>query len=189
MYPLVVILSLPSKRCTVHLIDLLHFLCIRLKDRQTCMDDRLCSTHISLPIVYIYINLSTSCTASPLGRVEKVHLCPCRREVPVMGAVLITTPQMVAVDDVTRELTFCRRTGISVLGIIENMSGFICPTCSVSFFVIFTNLYAHKRILPLLFLLKLSFVLLKECCPSFYSKNFFHDGITKTPKPSNSLPR
>ncbi|MPC34050.1 Cytosolic Fe-S cluster assembly factor NUBP2 [Portunus trituberculatus] len=47
-----------------------------------------------------------------------------------MGAVLITTPQMVAVDDVTRELTFCRRTRISILGIIENMSGFVCPTCS-----------------------------------------------------------
>ncbi|KAG0728467.1 Cytosolic Fe-S cluster assembly factor NUBP2 [Chionoecetes opilio] len=50
--------------------------------------------------------------------------------VPVMGAVLVTTPQMVAVDDVTRELTFCRRTGITILGIIENMSGFVCPTCS-----------------------------------------------------------
>ncbi|KAK8391105.1 hypothetical protein O3P69_017036 [Scylla paramamosain] len=52
------------------------------------------------------------------------------RQAPVLGAVLVTTPQMVAVDDVTRELTFCRRTGISILGIIENMSGFVCPTCS-----------------------------------------------------------
>lgn len=49
-----------------------------------------------------------------------------------MGAVLVTTPQMVAVDDVNRELTFCKRTGINVLGIIENMSGFVCPSCSVS---------------------------------------------------------
>lgn len=52
------------------------------------------------------------------------------RGAPVMGAVLVTTPQMVAVDDVTRELTFCRRTGINILGIIENMAGFVCPTCS-----------------------------------------------------------
>ncbi|RXG57600.1 Cytosolic Fe-S cluster assembly factor NUBP2, partial [Armadillidium vulgare] len=52
------------------------------------------------------------------------------RDCPVKGAVLVTTPQMVAVDDVTRELTFCRRTGIKVLGIIENMSGFVCPNCS-----------------------------------------------------------
>ncbi|XP_071530036.1 cytosolic Fe-S cluster assembly factor NUBP2 homolog [Panulirus ornatus] len=52
------------------------------------------------------------------------------RGVPVLGAVLVTTPQMVAVADVARELTFCRRTGINVLGIIENMSGFVCPNCS-----------------------------------------------------------
>ncbi|MCL4118650.1 UNVERIFIED_CONTAM: hypothetical protein GTU68_048888 [Idotea baltica] len=51
-------------------------------------------------------------------------------ECKVKGAVLVTTPQMVAVDDVTRELTFCRRTGINVLGVIENMSGFVCPNCS-----------------------------------------------------------
>ncbi|XP_045597312.1 cytosolic Fe-S cluster assembly factor Nubp2 homolog isoform X2 [Procambarus clarkii] len=52
------------------------------------------------------------------------------RSASVLGAVLVTTPQMVAVDDVARELTFCRRTGINILGIIENMSGFVCPTCS-----------------------------------------------------------
>lgn len=34
--------------------------------------------------------------------------------------------------DVRRELTFCRKTGLQVLGIVENMSGFVCPHCSVS---------------------------------------------------------
>ncbi|XP_022236652.1 cytosolic Fe-S cluster assembly factor NUBP2 homolog, partial [Limulus polyphemus] len=38
----------------------------------------------------------------------------------------------VAVGDVRREMTFCKKTGIPVLGIIENMSGFVCPNCSVS---------------------------------------------------------
>ena len=38
----------------------------------------------------------------------------------------------VAVADVRRELTFCRRTKLPVLGIVENMSGFVCPHCSVS---------------------------------------------------------
>ncbi|KAK7068397.1 Nucleotide-binding protein 2 [Halocaridina rubra] len=52
------------------------------------------------------------------------------RSANVLGAVLVTTPQMMAIDDVTRELTFCKRTGIAVLGIIENMSGFVCPNCS-----------------------------------------------------------
>jgi Mrp family chromosome partitioning ATPase len=47
------------------------------------------------------------------------------------GAILVTTPQAVAIEDVRKELTFCRKTGIPVLGVIENMSGFVCPTFSV----------------------------------------------------------
>ncbi|ELU05787.1 hypothetical protein CAPTEDRAFT_152351 [Capitella teleta] len=46
------------------------------------------------------------------------------------GAVLVTTPQAVAVGDVRRELTFCRKTGVPIIGIIENMSGFVCPNCT-----------------------------------------------------------
>jgi len=48
----------------------------------------------------------------------------------VDGAVLVTTPQAVAVGDVRRELTFCRKVGLPVLGIVENMSGYVCPHCS-----------------------------------------------------------
>ncbi|XP_060116459.1 cytosolic Fe-S cluster assembly factor NUBP2 isoform X1 [Heteronotia binoei] len=47
-----------------------------------------------------------------------------------LGAVLITTPQAVAVGDVRRELTFCKKMGLKVIGIVENMSGFVCPHCS-----------------------------------------------------------
>ena len=46
------------------------------------------------------------------------------------GAVLVTTPQAVAVGDVRRELTFCKKTKIPVLGLVENMSGFVCPHCA-----------------------------------------------------------
>ncbi|XP_044734496.1 cytosolic Fe-S cluster assembly factor NUBP2 homolog [Chrysoperla carnea] len=46
------------------------------------------------------------------------------------GAVIVTTPQEMAIEDVRKEITFCKKTGIPVLGIIENMSGFVCPTCS-----------------------------------------------------------
>ncbi|PIK54046.1 putative cytosolic Fe-S cluster assembly factor NUBP2-like [Apostichopus japonicus] len=46
------------------------------------------------------------------------------------GAVLVTTPQAVAVGDVRRELTFCRKTKLPVLGVVENMSGFVCPHCA-----------------------------------------------------------
>ncbi|KAF2866416.1 hypothetical protein BDV95DRAFT_672022 [Massariosphaeria phaeospora] len=47
----------------------------------------------------------------------------------VDGAVLVTTPQEVALLDVRKELDFCRKAKIPVLGIVENMSGFVCPGC------------------------------------------------------------
>ncbi|XP_051023848.1 cytosolic Fe-S cluster assembly factor NUBP2 [Acomys russatus] len=47
-----------------------------------------------------------------------------------LGALVVTTPQAVSVGDVRRELTFCKKTGLQVLGVIENMSGFACPHCS-----------------------------------------------------------
>ncbi|XP_044758347.1 cytosolic Fe-S cluster assembly factor NUBP2 homolog [Coccinella septempunctata] len=46
------------------------------------------------------------------------------------GAIIVTTPQQVAIEDVRKEITFCKKTGIPVIGIIENMSGFVCPTCT-----------------------------------------------------------
>jgi MinD superfamily P-loop ATPase len=45
------------------------------------------------------------------------------------GAILITTPQDVACADVRREINFCLKTGIPILGIVENMSGFVCSKC------------------------------------------------------------
>ena len=47
----------------------------------------------------------------------------------VDGAVLVTTPQEVALLDVRKELDFCRKAKIPVLGLVENMSGFVCPKC------------------------------------------------------------
>ena len=46
------------------------------------------------------------------------------------GAVVVTTPHPVATADVRKELNFCAKTGLRVLGVIENMSGFVCPNCS-----------------------------------------------------------
>lgn len=48
---------------------------------------------------------------------------------PEAHAVIVTTPQGVAVDDVRRSVTFCRQLGNPILGIVENMSGFVCPGC------------------------------------------------------------
>eukprot|EP00033_Pygsuia_biforma_P001192 GCRY01001354.1.p1 GENE.GCRY01001354.1~~GCRY01001354.1.p1 ORF type:complete len:279 (+),score=26.25 GCRY01001354.1:144-980(+) len=46
------------------------------------------------------------------------------------GAVLVTTPQKVAVTDVKKEVTFCRKVKLPILGVVENMSTFVCPNCS-----------------------------------------------------------
>jgi Mrp family chromosome partitioning ATPase/predicted Fe-Mo cluster-binding NifX family protein len=46
------------------------------------------------------------------------------------GAVVVTTPQEIAVQDVRRCIVFCRQLDLPVLGVVENMSGFACPKCS-----------------------------------------------------------
>ena len=45
------------------------------------------------------------------------------------GAVVVTTPQKVAAVDVRKSITFCRQMHLPVLGVVENMSGFVCPKC------------------------------------------------------------
>ena len=42
---------------------------------------------------------------------------------------MVTTPQEVALADVRKELSFCAKTKIPILGVVENMSGFVCPNC------------------------------------------------------------
>ena len=46
------------------------------------------------------------------------------------GAVIVTTPQEVSLADVRKEIDFCRKVGVKVVGVIENMSGFVCPKCA-----------------------------------------------------------
>uniref|UniRef100_A0A8D0FPX6 Nucleotide binding protein 1 n=1 Tax=Strix occidentalis caurina TaxID=311401 RepID=A0A8D0FPX6_STROC len=57
------------------------------------------------------------------------------------GAVIITTPQEVSLQDVRKEINFCHKVKLPVIGVVENMSGFICPKCK------------NCRILTLIFLL------------------------------------
>lgn len=49
--------------------------------------------------------------------------------IPGCGAVVVTTPQGVALADVRKSLNFCRQVGMKVVGVIENMSGYVCPAC------------------------------------------------------------
>lgn len=44
-------------------------------------------------------------------------------------AVIVTTPQEVALADVRKAINFCRHVNLAVLGLVENMGGLICPHC------------------------------------------------------------
>ncbi|MFW5984226.1 MAG: P-loop NTPase [Halobacteria archaeon] len=49
--------------------------------------------------------------------------------VPVTGAVVVTTPQEVSVDDSRKGVKMFEKSDVDVAGIIENMAGFVCPDC------------------------------------------------------------
>jgi ATP-binding protein involved in chromosome partitioning len=49
--------------------------------------------------------------------------------VPISGAVLVTTPQEVALSDVAKALAMFKRMSVPVLGLVENMTAFVCPHC------------------------------------------------------------
>lgn len=52
------------------------------------------------------------------------------QSVPVAAGINVTTPQHVALDDSRRSLDMFKKLHIPLAGIIENMSGFICPSCN-----------------------------------------------------------
>lgn len=51
------------------------------------------------------------------------------QKVPMTGAVIVTTPQDVALLDVVRGISMFRKLNVPILGVIENMSYFLCPHC------------------------------------------------------------
>lgn len=60
---------------------------------------------------------------------EHISVAMYMKEANLDGAVIVTTPQEVSLLDVRKEITFCNKVGIKVLGVVENMSGFVCPHC------------------------------------------------------------
>jgi Mrp family chromosome partitioning ATPase len=44
-------------------------------------------------------------------------------------AIVVTTPQEISLADVRKAINFCRKVGMPILGLVENMSGLICPHC------------------------------------------------------------
>lgn len=45
------------------------------------------------------------------------------------GAVIVTTPQEISLLDVRKQIDFCRKVSVPILGVVENMSSFVCPKC------------------------------------------------------------
>ena len=49
--------------------------------------------------------------------------------IPDSKAIIVTTPQEVALADIRKSINFCKTVKMEVFGLIENMSGFTCPNC------------------------------------------------------------
>ena len=73
--------------------------------------------------------------------------------IPDAKALIVTTPQEVSLADVRKSINFCRQVKMSILGIVENMSGFSCPHCGEQIDIFKTHggeKMAKKENLPLL---------------------------------------
>lgn len=52
--------------------------------------------------------------------------------IPGAEAIVVTTPQEVSLADVRKSINFCKTVNLPIFGLIENMSGFVCPHCDAS---------------------------------------------------------
>ena len=57
------------------------------------------------------------------------QLTVCQSIPELTGTIIVTTPQDVAILDARRSVNFSRKLGVAIIGVIENMSGLICPNC------------------------------------------------------------
>jgi ATP-binding protein involved in chromosome partitioning len=60
-----------------------------------------------------------------------IQLTLCQK-VPLTGAVIVTTPQDIALLDARKGLKMFEKVGVPVLGVVENMSVYVCPNCGHS---------------------------------------------------------
>jgi len=49
--------------------------------------------------------------------------------IPDADALIVTTPQEISLADVRKSINFCRQVNMKILGLVENMSGLVCPHC------------------------------------------------------------
>jgi ATP-binding protein involved in chromosome partitioning len=60
------------------------------------------------------------------------------QDVPLAGAVIVSTPQEVALEDATKAVSMFEKLNVPVFGIVENMSYFVCPCCGER-----TDIFGH----------------------------------------------
>jgi Mrp family chromosome partitioning ATPase len=60
---------------------------------------------------------------------EHISIVQYLKKTNLAGAVVVTTPQEVALLDVRKEISFCKKTNTNIIGVVENMAGFVCPHC------------------------------------------------------------
>lgn len=73
-------------------------------------------------IDYLLVDTPPGTSDEHISLMEAIHMYA-----PV--GVLVTTPQAVSLSDNLRSLDFTRKVGLPVLGLIENLSGYVCPHC------------------------------------------------------------
>lgn len=77
------------------------------------------------PLDYLLIDTPPGTSDEHIAIAEELRYAQ-----PIDGAIIVTTPQQVATADVRKEINFCKKVNFEILGIVENMSGFICPYCA-----------------------------------------------------------
>lgn len=60
---------------------------------------------------------------------EHISVVQYLKKTRITGSVIVTTPQEISLSDVRKEINFCKKTEMPILGVVENMSGFVCPNC------------------------------------------------------------
>jgi ATP-binding protein involved in chromosome partitioning len=71
---------------------------------------------------YLIVDFPPGTGDEPLSVAQLIPECD--------GAIIVTTPQDLSLNDVRKCINFCRQVNVPVVGVLENMSGLVCPNCN-----------------------------------------------------------
>lgn len=70
---------------------------------------------------------------------EHLSVIRALKNVSIDGAILVTTPQDLALITIRKEINFCRKMGVNIIGVVSNMCFYVCPCCKVE-----SNVFVDK---------------------------------------------